>query len=120
MPLKILIVDDDDLTLKLLTRRLESAGYKVIAAQTGEGAMKQVNLGKPDIILMDILLPDMQGSDAVKMLRERTDISKTRIIFLSSIISSDGENEQGIKVDGTFYPAIAKPIDFRLLKNLLD
>ena len=115
MALKILIVDDDQLTGKLLTSRLESLGHSVIVATDGNQALKKAVSESPDVILMDILLPDMQGADVVKMLQVDIDISRTKIIFLSAIIDPDNEEEQEIQVGGEFYPAIPKPVDFTKL-----
>jgi len=119
MAKKILIVDDDELTLRLLRSRLEAAGHKVWEAENGEAAIKQALLKEPDVIIMDIMLPDMQGSDAVGLIQQRTHLPEMKIIFLSGIISRSDEDEQKIHVAKNFYPAVAKPIDFERLATLL-
>lgn len=121
MSKKILIVDDDDLTLRLLTSRLEDEGYAVLAAETGSAALKQAIIERPDVVIMDIMLPDMQGSDVVKCFQESKDISDTMdVVFLSGIISNEDDLGQTVQVGNQLYPAVAKPIDFDRLLTLIS
>ncbi len=121
MSKKILIVDDDELTVRLLEERLQEEGYGTVSAKTGNEAIKQTIIEKPDAVIMDIMLPDMQGSDAVKCLQESKDVPASMgIIFLSSIVSQDEHGEGGIQVGGQFYPAISKPVDFDQLLSFLE
>lgn len=116
MDKKILIVDDDELTVHLLTSRLEEADYIIISATTGQAALELVLKEKPDIVIMDIMLPDMQGSDVVRELDRHSAIAEDmKVIFLSGIISSSEEEGQSLQVGQRFYPAIAKPVDFKKL-----
>lgn len=117
---KILIVDDDDLTARLLSSRLKEAGYEIITAQTGEGALQKMTSARPDAVIMDIMLPDMQGSDVVGHFQDQPDSHDIKVIFLSGIISQADAEIQQIRIGDKFYPAIGKPVDFKQLLELLS
>ena len=120
MSKKILVVDDDELTVHLLTSRLQDAGYAVVSAGTGEEGLKLVMTEKPDVVIMDIMLPDQQGADVVKSFTQFEEIPNDIIVvFLSGIISQSDEDGGKIKIGDKTYPAIAKPIDFGQLLTLI-
>lgn len=116
----ILIVDDDELTVSLLSSRLQDSGYKVVVAKDGETALQQVMRERPEVIIMDIMLPDMQGSDVVLSLQKNSWFAKVQVIFLSGLISHADREIQQIYVGKEQYPAISKPVDFRQLLVLLS
>ena len=66
---KVLIVDDDVDTLKLATMILDRAGHTVVPVERGTDALAEVAKGKPDIILLDVMLPDMDGFSVAQKLR---------------------------------------------------
>jgi len=80
----ILIVDDNPMILDMLSRRLERRGYKVITAATGGEGMEAARQLNPDIILMDISLPDMDGLDGVRQLKNEEQTRETPIIALTA------------------------------------
>jgi len=111
-----LVVDDGDLTVKLLTKRLAAKNYQVVSAATGQQARKLVVSEKPDLILMDIMLPDVDGSQVVRGLQDNPYTRRIPVIFLSSII--DGQQntgEQQVKVGSLAYAAVGKPIPMEKL-----
>jgi len=114
MAKKILVVDDDELTKRLLSRRLIEEGYEVVTASSGAEAIQSAIKEDPDAVIMDIMLPDMQGSDVVRTFQEDVRIRGKRmtIVFLSGIISDADDAGEKIQVGGVFYPAVAKPVDF--------
>jgi DNA-binding response OmpR family regulator len=116
----ILIVDDDELTVSLLRSRLADSGYTVVVAKDGETALQQVMRERPEVIIMDIMLPDMQGSDVVLSLQKNSEFAKVQVIFLSGLISHADLEVQQIYVGTKQYPAISKPVDFRQLLVLLS
>ncbi len=118
---KILVVDDDALVLRVLADQLKEEGYSVITAKNGAEAIDRAINKRPDIIIMDIMLPDMQGSDAVKCMQDSADApNNLNVIFLSGIVLHSSEDDKRVQVGGKYYPAIPKPIDLdRLLKMLL-
>ena len=69
---KILIVEDEEIMLKALVEKFSSEGFEVVQAIDGEEGLKKALCEKPDIILLDILLPKMDGMAVLKKLREDT------------------------------------------------
>lgn len=106
---KILVVDDEKKIRELLQLRLSSAGYQVIEAQHGEEGVEQAKKHLPDLILMDVMMPRMDGPEAVRRLEEDPKTEKIPIIFLTAIITKEEESSQ---VFGTKdHRFIAKPFD---------
>ena len=113
---RILIVDDDLDIVNLVKNRLENNHYEVIVANDGSQGIKQAQEQRPDLIIMDILMPLMPGGDAVRLLKTDVKTKHIPIIFLTAVIANiprggPGVDEKGINVGGQFYPAIAKPFE---------
>ena len=81
---KILIVDDDPDIIEILTYNLSNEGYDVKSAVNGIEAIKKAKKFIPDIILLDVMMPEMDGIEACSQLREIESLSKSMIIFLSA------------------------------------
>jgi len=81
---KILIVDDDPDIIEILTYNLSNEGYSVKSAVNGVEALKKAKKFIPDIILLDVMMPEMDGIEACSQLREIESLSKSMIIFLSA------------------------------------
>lgn len=96
MPKHILIVDDDPIAIKILTRLLVGRGYLVMAAANGEDLMARLTAFKPDAILMDVMLPGMDGVQLAERLGQIPATAATPIIFLSALISPDQPQDSPI------------------------
>ncbi|HXN05488.1 MAG TPA: response regulator [Nitrospiria bacterium] len=108
MPKKILIVDDADTILLMEKVILSKGSYKVVTAKDGEEAIKKAGLEKPDLILLDVMMPKMNGFDTCKYLRTRADMENTPIILVTT--RGEAENmEKGYESGCTDY--ITKPIN---------
>ncbi len=81
---KILIVDDDPDIIEILSYNLSNDGYNVKSAVNGVEAIKKAKKFIPDIILLDVMMPEMDGIEACAQLREIESLSKSMIIFLSA------------------------------------
>ena len=81
---KILVVDDDPDIIEILTYNLSNEGYNVKSAVNGIEALKKAKKFIPDIILLDVMMPEMDGIEACANLREIESLSKSMIIFLSA------------------------------------
>jgi two-component system response regulator VicR len=68
---KVLIVDDEPDTLELVKLVLESEGFKTVSAASGIEALREVDVSKPDIVLLDIMMPDMDGWEVFRKIKER-------------------------------------------------
>ncbi len=104
---KILVVDDDQDTRRLLEILLYRSGYQVITATAGETAVGLVHTEKPDLILMDVMLPGMSGFQATRTIRQLPEGSQVPIVFLSC--QADVESKmKGLRGGGNDY--ITKPV----------
>lgn len=122
---KILIVDDEEDILNLLEKKLMKEDYEVLKAATAQDALQKAQKSSPQLILMDIALPDMEGPAAVRLLSENPSTQDIPVIFLSGIITREDQLlRPEINVGGRLYPAIAKPFVFeellREIKNKLE
>ena len=109
---KILIVDDDPVTLKMLEKILLSAGYWVIKATNGKEALNIVDDYLPNIIILDIVMPVMDGTETIEFLKKNPRTKDIPVIFLSSLITK--QDEMGKYAKSKSY--LAKPI---VRENLL-
>ena len=104
---KVLIIDDEPLLLKLLSKRLESAGYKVVIAGDGAEGYEKIKSEKPDLVLSDLLMPQLTGYDLIKKIRKETDGSQFTPVLIMTAKGSMKEFFEGWEIDDF----ITKPID---------
>lgn len=104
---KILIVDDDRLNLRILAGILRPAGYEVIEADTGEKALELYPLVSPDLVLLDVLLPGINGFDACRQLHLRYGTATAPVIFITAK-SKSADVVTGLAAGGVDY--LPKPI----------
>ena len=95
---KILIVEDDKDFLSILQIKFTSEGFSVVTAENGEEGVNVAEKEKPDLILADVLLPQMNGIEMAKKIKESG--SSAIIIFLTNI--KDSEHTDGVKELGSF------------------
>ncbi|MCK5213747.1 MAG: response regulator [Candidatus Omnitrophica bacterium] len=120
-PLKLLIVDDAEDILFLIKRELRDAPYEVFTATNGQEAIDKAGRVMPDLMLLDIMMPDMDGGEVVRVLKGEDRTRGIPIIFLTGMMAKteDGDSEAGVKINDTYYPAIAKPFErFEILNTL--
>ncbi len=109
---KILIVDDDADLRRLVSLMLEMGGYEVIAAQSGSEALLRVRSDRPDLILLDIMMPDMDGFETCRRLRKLPEGAHIPVIMLSAA-DQVTDKVKGLRVGANDY--ITKPADSREL-----
>lgn len=109
---KILIVDDEKEILDLLFQKLTQTGYQVVKAVNGKEALLKAKTYSPDLILLDIVLPDIDGADVAKLLEEDPVLRKIPLLFMSGIVSKDDGVKSYVTVGGTKYTAIPKPFNY--------
>jgi len=109
----VLVVDDEKKIRELLEMRLISEGYAVILGQNGEEGVELARKHMPDMIIMDVMMPRMDGAEAVRHIQEDPKTKNIPILFLTSIITKEEENEQafGIQLDASKHKFMAKPFD---------
>jgi two-component system cell cycle response regulator DivK len=121
MSKRILIVEDNDLNMKLLQDLLEVHGYVTLQTKDGMEALKLARLHHPDLILMDIQLPDVSGLEVTKWIKGDDDLKTIPIIAVTAFVMK-GDEEQ-IR-EGGCAAYIAKPISvvnfLRTVRRLLN
>jgi CheY-like chemotaxis protein len=111
---KILIVEDNEMNLDMLQRRLARAGFEVVAARTGVGIVERVRQERPDLVLMDLGLPDVDGFAATAALRAEPDLEALPIVALTAhALTTDRERALAVGCDDF----ATKPVD---LQGLLE
>lgn len=82
---KILLVEDDVFMVDLLAREFKGAGFEVLVAKTGSEGVEKFREAKPDLILLDIMLPGLNGFDALRQIRREEKGPTTKVIVLSNL-----------------------------------
>jgi CheY-like chemotaxis protein len=107
---KALVVDDNENNLMLEKDLLEVVGFEVFEAENASSGIAIARKEKPDIIIMDVRLPDMRGSEAAKILRQDKATRDIPIVFVTASVMGEGKEEiKGITNSGF----IGKPINTR-------
>ncbi|GAB5494541.1 MAG: response regulator [Phototrophicaceae bacterium] len=106
MSTRILYIDDDLTNLDSVARALSRNGFSVITANTGEEGLHFAETEKPDLILLDILLPDMNGFDICEQLRSKPRLKKIPIVALTA---SHIDNTRRAMLSADFDAYLAKP-----------
>src|SRR6202140_2653186 len=109
---KILLIEDDADLFSLLKYNLEKEGFSMSGLQTGRGALELCRQVRPDLILLDIMLPDSDGLDICKGIRRDPDLSATPIIFLTAR-ASETDRIVGLEIGANDY--VVKPFFVREL-----
>jgi len=105
---RILIVDDEEHILKILEARLKSAGYDCIKAKNGREAVERAVKERPDIIIIDVMMPEMDGFQATKILKSQLETAAIPVMMLTA--KKDTESEvKGIELGADDY--MSKPFD---------
>lgn len=114
---RILIADDDPSLQRLLFHTLKLEGYEVIPAHDGNEALELVNREHPDLVILDIMMPHINGLDVCRILREQPATATLPIIMLSGL-NEVQEKVLGLKAGADEY--VTKPIDLRELAARVD
>lgn len=114
----ILVVDDYDDSRAVLKTLLELAGHEVIEASNGCEAVEVARVSVPDLILMDLAMPGMDGLAATRMLRAQPETAMTRIVAVTA--NGDEPAWRKAALRSGCNACYAKPLDFRRLSEMLD
>jgi len=124
---KILVADDDPQMLKVTTLVLESGGYEVVTAQNGEEALVKIDEEKPDLLILDLLMPRLDGFEVIKRLNEQVDTGGKRIpILILSAVREDSsrrryelETKETFGVDDYLEKPISPPLLLQKVEKIL-
>lgn len=107
---RILVVDDDRDIVRLVSSYLEKAGYQVLTAYDGESALRVLRSEKPQLLILDLMLPDRDGWDVARLVRVDSNIAATPIIMLTARVE-DNDKIVGLEIGADDY--ITKPFNPR-------
>jgi two-component system cell cycle response regulator DivK len=114
---KILLVEDNEMNRDMLSRRLLKAGFEMVIAVDGEQAVDLARSQAPDLILMDISLPGLDGWEATRLLKAMPETRSIPIIALTAHAMA-GDREKSLAAGCNDYDI--KPIDFRRLMEKIQ
>jgi DNA-binding response OmpR family regulator len=110
MDAKILIVDDDPFLLRLVGHLLGKEGYEIVTALNGEEALEKINTEKPDLVILDVMMPGINGLEVCRQLRGQPETAALPIIMLSAR-SKVSDRIAGLQAGANEY--LGKPFDAR-------
>ena len=102
MPKKILLIEDDDMLRDLITKRLTKGGYQIVQSIDGISGLKAVEDEKPDLVLLDIVLPGIDGYEILGKIKNNALLSKTPVVMLSNLSQKD-DVEKALKLGAADY-----------------
>src|SRR4051794_29425701 len=105
----ILVVDDDPANLSILSNYLQEFGFRVIVARDGESALEKAQYGQPDLILLDLLMPKMDGFETCRRLKAKGALRDTPVIFMTGLTDAK-DKVNGFQAGGVDY--IIKPFQY--------
>ncbi len=119
--IKILVVDDERDFIDAVRSLLEERGYSIDYANDGIGALEIVKKDMPDLILLDIVMPNMDGITLLKKLKEKNETKDIPVIMLTV---KDGQANRDLGLETGAYEYISKPYDsqvlLRQIRNILE
>ncbi len=113
----ILVADDNEINSEILVEYLEERGYNILAAWNGEEALEKAAEFAPDIILMDIQMPKMDGLEATRRLRADPRFISTPIVALTALVMP-GDKERCIEAGANEY--LSKPVNLKMLLKVIE
>lgn len=115
---KVLLVDDNELNCDMLSRRLQRKGFEIVVGADGHAALALARSANPDIILMDLELPDLSGTEILRLLKAER---RTRLIPVIALTCHASPTSREEALAAGFDDFETKPVDFpRLLERLAN
>ena len=84
MPKKILLVEDEKIMINLLEKKLSQEGYSVTVAENGEEGLKEMGKERPDLVLLDIIMPKMGGFEVMEEMGKDSELKKIPVVIISN------------------------------------
>ncbi len=115
---RILVVDDDRIFLKIVEHDLTKNGFSVMTAQSAEEGILLARTENPDLILLDIHMPNIEGGEVVELLQEDLQTQDIPIIFVTALLSKDEEIRRKNVLAGHYF--LSKPYKIEELLEKID
>ena len=106
-PTKILIADDEEIILEIMARKIASQGYQVVTAKDGEEAWEKIVSELPDIIILDLNMPKMDGWSVLSQLRQKPPSKKWQPVIIVSAQNELESYKKGVNLEADHY--LSKP-----------
>jgi CheY-like chemotaxis protein len=115
MPRKVLVADDEPQTAEMLALMLAFRGFEVVCAHDGAEALQRARDARPDVILMDVVMPKLEGDEVTRALRQDPELDDCPVVLFSSVDEGDVDwRDAGANL------FLQKPIDIRALPGVVD
>ena len=115
---KILVIDDEEDFNFFIKKNLEAAGeFEVITCSDSRKGLELARNEKPDLILLDILMPNVSGTQLAEDFKSDTEISSIPIVFLTAVITKKETDENGNLIGGRYF--VAKPVRIGEIVNMI-
>jgi CheY-like chemotaxis protein len=115
MARRVLIADDEPLTAEMFALMLAFRGYEVVCAHDGDEALARARELKPDLVLLDVLMPGLDGDLVARRIRSDPDLASCPVVLCSSVDETDVD-WRGAGAD----VFLQKPVDLRLLPDVVE
>jgi len=115
---RILIVDDEPSFTRIMRLNLEKAGFEVREENHATNAVAAAREFKPNLVLLDVIMPAMDGGDIAAQIQKDRHLKGTPIVFLTATVSQREAGVQGLNSGGSLF--LAKPVSFEHLVNCIN
>lgn len=115
---KILIIDDEPDICQTLSELLRDVGYEAVVSYRGIEGFETALRENPDLVILDIALPDLEGTQVYEKMRKTPALQRTKVIFLTALASGAPLQFAGIDREG--YTIISKPVQFEILQKEIE
>jgi len=112
MSTRVLVVDDNFVNVKLLEALLKSASYEVATAMSGDAALEEVRQFRPDIVLLDVMMPEMDGYEVCRRIRQIKEAARVPVIMITAL-DKDSDRETGFAAGANDF--LTKPVEDSVL-----
>ncbi len=113
---RVVIIEDERSVAELYSEFCRSFGFDTLLLRGSKNAMQEIGYYKPDLILLDIIMPGIMGTDLLKLIRANKATADIPVILLSSFVDSD-EVDPAVKLSNAM---LAKPVNLQTLKNHIE
>ncbi|EDY81571.1 hypothetical protein VDG1235_1189 [Verrucomicrobiia bacterium DG1235] len=117
-----MVLEDDKTTSHIIAWPLMRLGYSVVEAHEAHKAIEFVGEDKVDLVVCDMMLPDMKGTDALREMVKASGNVYLKAVFVTSLLSKLAKkgHEAKIEVDGLHYPALGKPVRPEVVRAIVE
>jgi len=112
MGIRVLVVDDNFVNVRLLEELLKSASYEVTTATSGEAALEKLAQSRPDIVLLDVMMPVMDGYEVCRRIRQDEKTAQLPVIMVTAL---DKESDRAMALAAGANDFLSKPVEDNLL-----